>query len=834
MLRITDYELRINKQVSEIINLEEIGNEPVGGKAQGLKRLRDLGLNVPEGFVIVHPDPEKIDRVLLQKHLDLLGEGPKAVRSSAVSEDGDLVSFAGQFESFLNVKGYTAIYQAILNCISAASANRVREYSQRHLADADLRISVIVQNMVPASCAGVIFTADPVSHRRDKMIINAVPGLAEELVSGKKDGHHYELFKSGSDAENISNKNGHLLNTDQIHALIDGAKKAEEHFRQPMDMEWAIDESGSLFWLQARPITTLDKIHYNELDTVKGSSTDIWTLGNIGEMMPGVATPLTYSVVVDAIDYGMCVLADKGGAFRLKDRKGYRYIQMFYNRLFVNLTNMMDYATNIWLNKSENIQIALSVKVNPKIRESHKAPIGKRVYNFSKQSLTVIRANSYLRKLRILETGFRIDATLPAKELWQSLGKGKKEVSIGFGHHLITSGQSGSLYSAFMGILTDDKRLPEAGDHHMATILLSDIPDIESADAVKSLEYFSQKIRYHKQFAERFVRMSPEEALALIGTDAPVEVRAIFHDFIKRHGHRCIRESELREKPWEENQVHLIQLLQAKVKFGDVQHRTFDVKQEIERTLKRLPLHKRIVFKILLPTARKAVARREISKALSIKMVNELRKGYRALAMKMLDPEYDPSPDSSPTREKSIGRPASGIIALDDPDQIYFLTHEEIGQLIDSGDRSLLEKANRRRKLLPETDKLQFDEICFGIPEPVEHTRVVEIKEGLLHGTPVSSGKVKARVRIIHSIGDADKLERGEIMVASFTDIGWTPYFSIISGLVTEIGSPLSHGAVVAREYGIPAVVGVKGARATLSDGEFVLLDGDRGIVERM
>ncbi|MBE0647397.1 MAG: hypothetical protein IH596_06415 [Bacteroidales bacterium] len=798
---------------SYIITLSEIGNEPVGGKAIGLKRLKEIGLPVPEAFVIVHPDPDNLDPDLLNKHIDLLGEGPKAVRSSAVSEDGHDASFAGQFESFLNVSGKDEILHAIRNCVTAASSERVKQYSQSRIADADLRISVIVQNMVPAACAGVIFTADPVTHRRDKVIINAVLGLGEELVAGKKDAHHYELFKSGSDLETVFSSNGHLLTSSQLKELMEGAIKAEQHFCKPVDMEWAIDESGALFWLQARPVTTLNDIHYNELDTVKGFSDDIWTLGNIGEMMPGVTTPLTYSVVVDAIDYGMCVLADKGGAFKLKNRSDYRYIQMFYNRLFVNLTHMMEYAENIWLNKSENIQSALSVQVNPEIKEKRKAPIAKRVFNFGKQASTVIRANSYLKKLRVLAGGFRIDTTLPLRQLWEALGDGKKDVSVGFGHHLITSGQSGSLYSAFMGIMTDDKRLPDANDHHIATILLSDIPDIESADAVKSLEYFAQQIRYHEDFSNRFVSLTPKEAVALIHHDSPPEIRDIYQEFISRHGHRCVRESELREKPWEENQEHLVQLLQTKVGFGDLRHRTVDVKQEIRQTLKKLPLHKRFIFKILLPTARTAVARREISKALSIKMVNELRKGYRALASKMLDP---------------------GSLMLDDEDQIYFLTHEEIGKLIDTGNRSVLEKANRRRKLLPETDLLQFDEVCYGIPEPIENPIPLEIKESQLHGTPVSSGKIKARVRIIHSLKDADNLERGEIMVASFTDIGWTPYFSIISGLVTEIGSPLSHGAVVAREYGIPAVVGVKGARSSLTDGEFVLLDGDRGIVEKL
>jgi pyruvate,water dikinase len=213
----------------------------------------------------------------------------------------------------------------------------------------------------------------------------------------------------------------------------------------------------------------------------------------------------------------------------------------------------------------------------------------------------------------------------------------------------------------------------------------------------------------------------------------------------------------------------------------------------------------------MIPTARKAVARREITKALSIKMVSTVRKGYRKLAENMS---------------------AAGLI--EDPDQIYFLTHEEIGQLLIDHDPSWKVKAGKRRQILPELDKLVFEEVSFGIPEPLEQEVKIEITEGQLMGTPVSSGIVEGRARIIHTLADAEQLLEGEIMVASFTDIGWTPYFSIIAGLITEIGSPLSHGAVVAREYGIPAVVGAKGAKRFLQDGELVRLDGNRGIIERM
>jgi pyruvate,water dikinase len=206
-----------------------------------------------------------------------------------------------------------------------------------------------------------------------------------------------------------------------------------------------------------------------------------------------------------------------------------------------------------------------------------------------------------------------------------------------------------------------------------------------------------------------------------------------------------------------------------------------------------------------------AVSRREITKSASIKLLHGIRKAYQHYSELLIQKGF-----------------------LEDTDQVYYLTHEEIGMMIKDNSPSWRLKANKRRELIPQTAALQFTEVCHGIPEPIEEEQEMVILDGQLKGIPVSSGAVQARVRIVNTLEDASLLQPGEIMVASFTDIGWTPYFSIVSGLITEIGSPLSHGAVVAREYGIPAIVGAKGAKHFLKDGDVVRLDGDKGIVEKI
>ena len=792
--------------------IHEITNEEIGGKARGLKILKDLGLNVPDACIIVHPRMESIDEGKLKHSISLLGQGTeKAVRSSAVSEDGEIASFAGQFESFLNLQTYHDIKDAIGKCIAAAQADRVQNYASNLRENADLRISVILQNMVQARVAGVVFSADPVTNRRDKVIINVVEGAGENLVSGRKDAVHYELFKSGSNIQHQINKQGSLLTRSQITEILAGAKMAENQFQKPVDMEWAVDEHGVIHWLQVRPITTLQEVHYNELDTINEPVQHIWTLGNIGEMMPGAVTPLTYSVSFHSIDYGMAILADAAGAKSLKKRENYHYIQMFYNRLFFNMTNMMDYSNNVWMNTSENVQLSICGLVIPELQTKFESPFYLRVYHFIKQIINLSWTRKSVRYLQELADHYTIDLSGNIAEVYNELDHAREVLNEAFGCHLLASAQSGSLYSAMMGILTGNKRVPNSSDHHIATLLLTDIKNIESADAVNSLERFASLIHSIPEFSAIFSSASHEEALLMITNDAPIGLKKEFTSFLQRHGHRCIRESELREKTWEEDPVQLIQMLQTCVKSRGQSHASQDNKRMISKILEDFSPIKRLMLKSLLNPSRAAVSRREKTKATSIKFLDKVRKGYRHFARQLVD---------------------EGL--LDDPDQVYFLTHEELGKLIADKSFAWKTRASNRRKQLLETDRLIFSDLCYGIPEPMEEKVVIDIVDGQLKGTPVSSGVVEAKARIVQTIEDASQLKPGEIMVASFTDIGWTPYFSIIAGLITEIGSPLSHGAVVAREYGIPAVVGAKGARQFLKNGDLIRLDGNRGIIEQI
>jgi pyruvate,water dikinase len=224
--------------------------------------------------------------------------------------------------------------------------------------------------------------------------------------------------------------------------------------------------------------------------------------------------------------------------------------------------------------------------------------------------------------------------------------------------------------------------------------------------------------------------------------------------------------------------------------------------------LKDLPSLKRFMLRRFLPKARAAVARREQTKALAISVQHHFKLAYRRLAEILV---------------------RDGL--LKDTDQIFFLTHEELGRFIFGEEKKKwLYIAEERRKLYSGMMQLSFPDISFGVPVPEEEK--IKADDSVLAGIPVSRGLAEGKVRLVRSMDEARKLKEGDIMVSRYTDIGWTPFYSIINGLVTEIGSPLSHGAVVAREYNLPAVVSVKGAMNQLRDGQHIRLDAFTGKVE--
>jgi pyruvate,water dikinase len=238
------------------IPLEAVAGEAVGGKAEGLVRLLDYGFDVPTGFVVMGATPGNLPGDLDQ-HYARIGAGKVAVRSSAIGEDSGDASFAGQYETVLNVEGTKALRAAIDDCLRSRENARAIAYRDEKAGQSEVQMNIVVQQMVDARAAGVLFTANPVNARRDQVVVDAVSGLGEALVSGHATPDHWLLARNGSVLESDVHADDPVLSDAELTLLLDGALRAEERYGAPLDMEWAIDQGGELRWLQARPITQL-------------------------------------------------------------------------------------------------------------------------------------------------------------------------------------------------------------------------------------------------------------------------------------------------------------------------------------------------------------------------------------------------------------------------------------------------------------------------------------------------------------------------------------------------------------------------------------------------
>lgn len=770
-----------------------------GGKFKGLVQLSKAGLNVPPFFALNLESDNMPGE--LSEALKAFADNPVAVRSSAQNEDGQDQSFAGQYETILNVKPLAEkVWIAALKCKASADSDRVKAYQDSPNGSNDF--SVVVQQMVEPIWAGVLFTIDPVRNMHDRMLLSAVQGQGEQLVSGMANSLDSIIPKWGSNkGKAMGMPEDNAWKPEWTQALFEGAKTMEERLGAPQDLEWAIDDQGKLWWLQCRPVTTTSPFHVNELDTQLGADSeaqDWFTLGNIGEMMPGAVSPLTARLFGGAIEAGLRDFAKRSGALP-NNTPNPRYVQVFYGRLFFNLSSLYDFARHTALNQKENIERSIVGRTlsTPKVDRETKG--FRRSLNFIRQVRYIQSAGSRLRRLEQSAQYWQPIWADNPERLLEQLAQGAKRMEQAFMHHFATSSQSGSYYAALLQVL--EKRFPDQGTATgLANQLLTNIGTIESADPLARLGDLADEILQYPSFDQAFAQADLGEARIMLERYAPESVTHKFAAFMERHGHRGVREAEFLEPTWEEAPESLLGMLQQMVRSGG----KADALTSKASKLPKLKAGESFLAKL----SRGAVLKREKSKALAIRIIHRLRQGYRHL-----------------------GNLAKQQGLLKEAEDIFFLLPEEHNLLFKQGLPVAKARVEGRRRAYNTAGRFQFPDLFQGRPFPKLPQLRKNCEEGQWLGVPVSPGKIKAQVRLVRTMQDATSLKPGEIMVSGFTDIGWTPYYTVVSALLTEMGSPLSHGAVVAREYGLPAVVGVSGIMDALSNGDLVELDAFNGTI---
>ena len=790
-------------QILDLKNIPESVYSSVGGKARGLNFLDRAGLKIAPGFVIRGIENEDD----IDKAVDFYlgsGLGMIAVRSSATTEDSEDFSHAGQYLSFLNVCGKDEVKIAIRRCLDSLNNINAASYSNIFKQEGKTEMSVIIQKMIKAQKAGVCFTQDPIAGD-NYMLIEAVQGLGEQLVSGSTSGIQYCIPVNGT--FNTADSEDGLLATKELARIRDEALLASRFMDRPLDTEWAIDNNGELFWLQARPITSIDEPDFNELDVSLDIRDDIITSCNVSEMLPGAVTPLSISTSVDAIDFGMRKMFVRTGAFKtMDDIPPTSCVLSVSNHLFINLSTIYKMEEYVLGASREAVDLSICGRALDDIHHHKikKLNILVRMNNGRKYFSLLLSKDRARRKIVKIAKDFKISIKDTPLELFSEIDNSLPVLKEAFWLHYITSGHSGAMASALFMILKRDIADNEKIRSAISSVL-EDIDGIESVDILRSLRRLASAILVENPSS---ATLSPSSLIGLI-KKADGEIKDAYDYFIERHGHRAIREAEIRSKSWKSDEEGLADYLKVVLISGAIEEvKDNSANRNISELLENYKGIKKNALKYIIGQARTGVKNRELSKSMCIKVLEQFKVAYSFLAREMV---------------------ISGL--LPDEDLIYFLQHAEIRQLVMEGESKLIKKALARRRLLPEEQLLKFKEVYIGKPVPITiETLKAEIGT-VLNGSPGSRGTATGKARVVKTIEDANKLEKGEIMVAAFTDIGWSPYYCLIEALVTEIGSVLSHGVVVAREYSLPLVVNISGATQLIKTGDTVFVDGNAGRV---
>jgi phosphohistidine swiveling domain-containing protein len=794
------------------LGIDEVDGHPVGGKAAGLARLRAMGLRVPDAFVVVGASPGQLPADLDERAAKL-GGGALAVRSSAIGEDGADASFAGQYETLLDVRGADALGEAIATCLASAGSARARAYREAREGETPVEsgsavMSVVVQRMVDARASGVCFTADPVSHRRQRLVLDAVSGLGESLVSGLASPDHDELQRAHQRWEPTQLAGDTpVLRDGERERIAREALEAEAHAGQPLDLEWAIDADGTLYWLQARPITTL-AADPQALDTPPMQAGDVYTRCNVGEMMPGAISPLTFSTCARGIDIGW---QDNLIGIGVRSERSIEnlYIGMSHGHLFINLSAGARFSAEVTGSHADEQSLALCGRLVPEVVSPPPAPLSVRLPRLARQVTAVLRAQHQIRRMEsIVEAG-----TIPIRDhsaaTWREIDQKREGLYEAYARHLHVSSGAGALAPILLRILAG-KAEPGDAQHAAIAHLFSGALGVESADIAAGAGRILDALIGEEASgsAAGFADLDVAAAVAWMESDASGDAGRAYRAYLVRHGHRSLRELDVRQPEWRHDPTPLVRSLQAQLR-GCLRAKRSGASSDarVRPSLPAPPEARRLRW--VAPMAHRAVRNRERSKSLLVAVTVHFKRAYRALASQLVDEQR-----------------------LPDPDAIYFLLHEELGDLAAAPPGAdLAREACARRDTLRYQETLYFPEVAVGLPEP-EPIAHLEDDGAALSGTPVSRGVTEGFVRVVGTLDEAEALEPGEILVAPITDVGWTPYFAIIAGLVTDVGSAVSHGAVVAREYGLPAVLNTRIGTRRLETGDRVRLDGDRGRVE--
>lgn len=856
-------------RIIPLASLQPNQDTQAGGKAAGLARLIRGGLPVPEGFVVTCGayrehlrqaglaervrelldvdvrESRRTQRLAAEIRLALesaplaqslvaeigralaaLGDVAVAVRSSAVAEDLAEASFAGQHDSFLDVRGGAAVALALRRCWSSLYSERAIDYRAQHGFGHDGAMAVVVQRMVPAEAAGVAFTADPLTGERDRIVVNAVHGLGEALVSGRATADEYVLRKADGGVENRrwADAKPAIDETAVLPELARLALAAEEAAGAPQDIEWALAE-GRLYLMQSRAITGLKP---EPVALATAQRPILGYLDRWREMFPSAGTPLLNDLAVHRV----VPLVTRNLAFHglmpaSLAAQAERFATIVRGRLYLDLS-WFQAALAPGLDELAVVELAEAGKPPP-LRALRPALLFALLAQAPRALPKLVNA---MRRLDVLERESlaaidRLVAPLERTDMRglddaQLAAVVRLEPSPEFARALIESPPANALAR---GLATPFYTMLQwicerwAGEPEAAAALVAGLPNLTETECATALWELAEAAR--GSGVERALELDPAGALERLRADpeAAPWLRQ-FQAFLDRFGHRAIEEVELARPRWREQPAYPLSVVASYLRCGPeaspraLHQRRLDERRALETRilarLRRRPL-RRWCFQLALEVSQAAASAGENTKFAIMRLFWLMR--VAAL---------------------ELGRRLARAERLEQPEDVFFL---ELGELT-TPERDWRPLVAQRRadhlRWQHEDAPRIIDARGRPVREGLRRIRPAHADPRVLVGVGSSPGLARGRVRVVRDPSAGVSLLPGEVLVAPYTDPAWTPLFVPAAAVVVEIGSLLSHASIVAREMGIPSVVAVPRATEALADGELVEVDGTAGLVRRL
>ncbi|MDX5864965.1 phosphoenolpyruvate synthase [Bacillus cereus group sp. BfR-BA-01119] len=848
----------------------------VGGKGLNLGELSNIqGIQVPEGFCVTTVAYEKAIeqneelQTLLQQLTKLkledraqIGEMSKeirevimavqiptdvveavtqylsrfgnehayAVRSSATAEDLPYASFAGQQDTYLNIIGKEAILQHVRKCWASLFTERAVMYRmQNGFEHNQVSICVVVQKMVFPEASGILFTADPITSSRKILSIDASFGLGEALVSGLVSADNYKvkegeivdkvistkkvaiyaLKEGGTETKQINSAQQKIqtLSERQILQLAQIGRQIEAYFDCPQDIEWCLARN-TFYIVQSRPITTL----YPIPEENDGENHVYISVGH-QQMMTDAMKPLGLSFFLLTTNAPMRkaggrLFVDATQQLASPASRDYLINTLGKSDPLVRdaLTTIIERDNFITLLPDEETEKSASkskppVSLQPEI-ENDPAIVTELIKN-SEASLEELKENMQLKS--------GVDVLDFILEDIQQLKK------------VLFNPQSIAVIMAGMNASTwiNEKMEQWLGEKNAADTLSQSVQNNITSEMGLALMEVADVIRPYEEVIAYLQHVENDSFLdELVQFKDGEKAREAIDAFLNKYGMRCSGEIDITKTRWSEKPTTIIPMIlnnvrdfeygASKRKFEEGLQEALKKEEELVDRLQQLPDGKQKVeeTKRMICNIRNFIGYREYPK---YGMINRYFIYKQALLKEA---------------EQLV---QSGVIH--EVDDIYYLTFEELHEVVRTKklNYELIHKQKNDYKLY---EKLTPPRIMTSDGEIITGKYKREnLPADAIAGLPVSSGVVEGRARVILNMEEAN-LEEGDILVTAFTDPGWTPLFVSIKGLVTEVGGLMTHGAVIAREYGLPAVVGVENATKLIKDGQRIRVHGTEGYIE--